>query len=834
MALFGRNADQRALRLFAERAGHDGGALVLTGEPGSGRTSLLDDLARTRTADGAWVLRGAGVPGTVPSDYADLDRLIAPLYEHLPELPSHLRESLSIAVGLAVGPAPSELSVGTALTMLLRHAARSRPLLIVVDDVQLWDQASRALLDFAGRRLDHSRVGLLVALPTTHRLDSGLAALPAHQLDPLSADASEAMLRSTAGGLADGVHRRVLADAAGCPLGLAELPWALSAEQRAGRESLPPVLPVTTRLTAGYAPMIGRLSPGPRNLLLLAALEGTGDLRPLGRAAGGTDILAELAAVEGAGLIRIEGAGRLRFSSPLVALTVVALAGAVELRRAHHAVAEALAELDPARAVRHLAQTALHPDETLARRLAEAAGHSLNGGNLDLAVDLWMRAAELTPAPETRQARRHAAAAVRVTALADPDGARELIRTDSGHSPAALVQAIIDVRTARRDDSGLADAHEQLRSALTAHHSVVADHLLAGAAATETLAAWYLGCGERAPADRSGPVDLLSGAFPQFGECDPFSSEDVDRALRQMYRTHDPVVAAQASLGLAYLDRLSESHDVLRRLVGAGSGLAAASALPVIASWCLADWPTGRWSEIDELTSDYDRLAAQHGAVDLLSPLPHLARGLLAAARGDRAQVRAVAADLTGPARRRAGIGPLLAHHVSGLLALGDGRFEVAYHHLAHLTTGASASHRSWATLDVVEAAWHSGHHDAARAAVDALSGLPATRVSERLAWLVRAGRAVVGGPEAGPLFAAVVGTPAAQRWPFDLARMHLAYGEHLRIHRDAGTAQFHLHQAARIFQRLGTPSWHGRAHQLVRAKPGDSPHGARSPQPVG
>jgi hypothetical protein len=819
MALFGRDPDQQALRLFAERADRLGGALVLTGKPGCGRTSLLDDLADDRAAAGVRVIRSAGVPGGGLSDHADLDSLIAPLYDSLAALPDHLREALSIAVGLEAGPTPSALSVGTAVTVLLRHAARLQPLLIAVDDLQHWDPASRALLGYAGRRLAYSRVGLVVTLPAAHRHEPELAGIPVHQLEPLPADAAEAMLRSTAGDLAAGVRRRILADAAGNPLALAELPRALSDGQRTGREVLPSVLPATARLTAAYAPVVGDLPPGARHVLLVAALESSADLPSLGRVTGKDGSLTELTAAERAGLIRIDEAGRLRFSSPLIPLTVTAAAGAVELRRAHHALAGALADLDPARSVMHLARTAVHQDEGLAARLAEAAARSLTAGDPDRAVDLWMLAAGLTPAPELRRSRRHAAAAVRTTALADLDGARELIVMDPGPGPSALVPAIIGVQVALRDGTGLTAAHERLLATMEQAHPHPLGQFLAEAARTASLAAWRLGRGQSEVTSQPGPAGLLSRAFIPAAGHESGCRLEVEGVLQQLHEQHNPLLAAQASLGLAYLDRLGESRDVLGRLVDAArSGRAVGSALPVIASWCLADWPTGRWSQIDELTAEYDRLAARHDAADFLSPLPGLATGLLAAARGDHDSARTAAARLAGPSDRPGDVGQLLAHHVSGLLALGDGDYDLAYEQLAHVGAGPSGAHRSWATLDMVEAAWRSGHPGRARDWVDALSRLPATRLSERLGWLVQAGRAVTAAPgAAGPLFAAAVSAPAAQRWPFDLARMQLAYGEHLIARRDAHAARLHLRHAARIFGRLGVPVWHDRAQQHLR-----------------
>lgn len=765
MALTGRDHDHQVLRLFAQRARRRGGALVLTGDPGSGRTTLLHDLAGGQAEAGTRVLRTVSPPEGLSSEYADLDRMIAPFYEDLPVIAAPLRESLSVAVGLKAGPPPSSLSVGSAVTMLLRQAARRGPTLIVVDDAHRWDPASRAVLGFAGRRLDNSRMGLIAAHPG----GGDLAEIPAHHLGPLDADAARAILRSTAGDLAGPVSRRVLADAAGNPLALTELPKALSDQQRAGHEPLPPLLAVTSRLQQAYASAIRALPALTRHLLLIAALDGTGDLRPLIHVAGGDGGPAGLTAAEHAGLIRVDDAGRLRFAQPVIAMTVAALAGAVELRRAHHVLAEALAGLDPARTLVHVAQTAIQPDEAIAGRLADAADRRMSSGRPGEAASLWARAAGLTPVPELRRSRWHAAAALRATALADPDGAQRMILKEPG---GGLAPAIVDVTLALRDGTGLAAAHERLLRAVRTCHAGPTRHLLAAAIRVLMRATWHL------------------------------DSEHAWVLVGQLSSAPGPAGPR--------LPAFSRAHHVELLTGQTDDRLEAGPALAVIASRCLANWPTGRWTDIDELTSEYDDIAARHDRTDFLSPLPRLAEGLAAAARGDVPRARAAAAGLSSG---HGGIGPRLAHHVYGLLALGDGDFDLAHQHLSHVP------HQSWSALDVTEAAWLSDHPDSAAACVRTLSRLAATALSERLSWIVLACRAVSAEPrDAESLFAAAVSAPEAQQRPFELARVQLAFGEHLRARREARPARFHLHQAARTFRRLGAPAWQARTQRSLRA----------------
>jgi hypothetical protein len=128
-----------------------GRALVVRGEPGVGKTALLDYL--TGRPSGCRIVRAAGVQSEMELAFAGLHQLCAPMLDHAESLPGPQRDALLTVFGLSAGPAPDRFLVGLAVLGLLSETAGERPLVCVVDDQQWLDQASAQALGFAARRL---------------------------------------------------------------------------------------------------------------------------------------------------------------------------------------------------------------------------------------------------------------------------------------------------------------------------------------------------------------------------------------------------------------------------------------------------------------------------------------------------------------------------------------------------------------------------------------------------------------------------------------------------------------------------------------------------------
>src|SRR5215469_8964518 len=288
-------------------------ALVVRGEPGAGKTALLEYLAGR--ASGCRVAAAAGVESKMELAFAGVHQLCAPMLDRLGGVPGPQREALRTAFGMSGGPAPERLVVGLAVLGLLSEVAAERPLVCLVDDAQWLDRASAQVLGFVARRLGAESVALVFAA----RVPAGdLAGLPELVVEGLREDDARALLGSALAGPLDArVRDQFIAETRGNPLALLELPRELTAEQLAGGFGLPAEMPLAGRVEDSFRRRVDALPDQARRLLLLAAAEPAGDPALLWRAAGRVGIGAAAAqpAAE-AGLV--EFGARVRFRHPLV------------------------------------------------------------------------------------------------------------------------------------------------------------------------------------------------------------------------------------------------------------------------------------------------------------------------------------------------------------------------------------------------------------------------------------------------------------------------------------------------------------------------------------
>lgn len=407
-ALVGREADSARLGAFLADVPHSGGALVLLGDPGIGKTALLAAVARDAEAAGMRVLHTVGVQYRARTGYSALRQLLAAspeAWSHAPVVPV-----LAAALDLERAAAPGPDAVADAVVSLVVRRSTDRPTLLVLDDAQWLDPASAVVLGQVARRLTGSRAAMLASVRLGHESFFDYSGLPAHDLRPLSEAASDELLRLRFPSLAPRVRRRLMADAEGNPLALLELPAALTDSQRAAAQPLPVRIPLTQRLQATFASRITALPAATRHLLLVAALEGTGNLLVVRRAVEGRCHLKHLAPAEHARLVHVDDAtGRLAFGHSLIRSVVVDLSTSHQRRGVHRALADAWTGVPEQRAW-HLAQAAEEPDAHVADLLEEAANISARRGDGPNAIAALLRSAGLSPAAPQR-ARRLAKAA---------------------------------------------------------------------------------------------------------------------------------------------------------------------------------------------------------------------------------------------------------------------------------------------------------------------------------------------------------------------------------------------------------------------------------------
>ncbi|MFD0567403.1 ATP-binding protein [Kitasatospora saccharophila] len=406
------------------------GGVLLHGPAGIGKTALLDALAQEAGPAGGTVLRSS--PTAAEADLPHL-ALIDLLGEALPglaeELPDHLRQALECAL-LHRAPQPGTptdpLAVRVAVLEALRRLAQRGPVLVLLDDTQWLDEASRQVIAFTARRLTDRRVRFAVTERTerTEHADAapemGALCPPAAReiaVGPLGERGTGALLRERLDLRLSGLTlTRVHTVSGGNPYYALELGRSLAAGGSESALAADPARPldVPHRLRALVSARLGELPDAARQSLTVLAAARTGTGLP--------DTVTEpLAAARRHGIVQPTPAGTPQFSHPLIAEVVLADATPAALREAHRLLADLAA--DPVEQVRHQALAADAADPQLASRLHRAADTALTRGAPGTAAELLRLAADHTPDPDAA-GRRLLAAARNAAAAGLPDLAR--------------------------------------------------------------------------------------------------------------------------------------------------------------------------------------------------------------------------------------------------------------------------------------------------------------------------------------------------------------------------------------------------------------------------
>ncbi|MFD7237719.1 AAA family ATPase [Streptomyces syringium] len=826
-----------------------GQALALRGEPGAGKTALLLRAAERSTP--ARVLRATGAEPESQMAFAALHQLLRPVSGLVDALPEAQREAVRGALGLAAPTGGQDrFLVSAGVLSLLAEAAVPDGLVCIVDDFQWVDRASADALLFAARRLGADGVGLLFAARDTAEARHALRDVPGLTVAGLAAaDAALVLAARSAVPPVPDVAALVAAATGGNPLALRETAGLLTPEQLTGRAPLPDPLPVGDGIGAVFGEQIARLPEATRLVLLVAALEGLGDLRLVLRAAARLGAAADaLDAAEAAGLLDIEPTG-IRFRHPLIRSAVHAGAGAADRRAVHRALAAESEEAgDTGRGARHRAEAALGPDEGIAAELAAAAGLArARGGYADAARTL-IRAADLTPDRRTRSLRLKDAA-VAAWLGGRPGQARSSLaaaREAAGDGGPSVEIA----QLSGRFELHSGDAAEALRTFLAAAEqasvhtsgqtpeqtararlSILADAAEAASYVGDTDAAVLIGRRAEELPEPGEPADaflrdvLIGAGALQGGD----SRGGAQRLRRALDAVPDDGFDALLLLWAAAAASLLGEGDVGARF-GARAGRVArvsgmVGTLPVVLeSTATAERMNSAFALSAALSEEGLALARETGITN--SAAAHLANlAVCAAVRGDETDARTYAHEALAIAiPHRLGLRVGVASYALGLLDLGLGRFEQAHERLTALTTaGPGAGHPAavWgSTADRVEAAVGAGDLDAARASVDFLERWSANATSPRAGALLARCRALVAEGDAAPellrhsLDLLADDSGAA----YDRARTALLLGERLRRERRVGEARPHLRHAAEAFGRLGAVPWERRALGELRA----------------
>jgi DNA-binding CsgD family transcriptional regulator len=839
--LLGRAAEQERIGgLLAGARDGRSGVLVIRGEPGIGKSALLD-YAREQ-AEGMAVLFARGLESESELPFAGLSELLAPVLDHLEVIPAPQRGALEGGLAMGPGGPGDRFAAYAGVLSLWAAAAEEAPLLVLVDDAHWLDRPSSEALVFAARRLGHEAVGVLFAAREEERRVFTAPSLPEMRPAGLNVEAALALLAERVDGeVSSAVAERLCSAAGGNPLALLELRELLTVAQLGGREPLPDPLPLGASLDDAYRHRIARLSTTTRRALTVAAASdfGAADELLVALEALRLDPSA-LDPAETAGIVALSPE-RIEFRHPLLRSAAYHSATGPERRAAHEALAGALrGERSLGRRAWHRARAVAAPDERVASELERAAQEAMSRGAPAAAASAMEVAARLTPDPDRRAGRLQEAGREAHLAGRFADAARllddALERTEDRLRAAEIRHLRGQVEMFAGSLSAAREQELAAASALQPLDPGRAAIALADAAGTLTMEGRQtraLAIAERAhaSAERIGGLPEQVSALTLGGIAALCGQSERASALIERARplvegealTGDQWLAAAFAYSRTWLDEDLEAREVITRTVEALRAASAIGFLPyALAVQCVIDFRLGNWAEAYAAGSESVRLAEETGQRNEFSN-SRVALARVEAGYGHReACVRHAQGALTAVQAAGAGAAGAQARAALGLLELGSDRpheaaeqFEQAERFLERL--GQPTAMRSIA--DRVEAYARAGKlADAER--VLGLLEEQAKRTGGRWAHAAaaRCRGLLAGQTEFEQHFLDALAWHDQVPAPFETARTRLCFGERLRRARRPADARQQLHLALDSFERLGAAPWDNKARRELDA----------------
>jgi DNA-binding CsgD family transcriptional regulator len=807
--------------------------LVLRGEPGIGKTALLDYVSEH--ASGCRVVRASGVQSEMELAFAGLHQLCTPMLGLLDRLPVPQQEALRTAFAMSAGPAPDQFHVALAVLGLLSEAAAEQPLVCLVDDLQWLDRASARALGFVARRLAADSVGMVFAARTP---SADLAGLPELTVTGLREEDSRTLLASALPWPVDPpVLSQIIAETFGNPLALLELPRGLTPAELAGGFGLPSARPLRSRIEESFQEKITALPDKTRLLLLVTAAEPSGNATVIWQAAKRLGVGAD-AAAPAVDARLVEFGVRVRFRHPLARSAVYQSASADERRAAHAALAQVIDPVDDQdRQTWHLAQAAPGPDEAVAARLEHCAGRAQARGGLSAAAAFLERAAQLTPDPVRRSGRLLAAARAKRDA-GELDAALGLLaiaetgpldKPQTGEAEHLRGQVALDQR--RGDDAArllisAARRYEDGDAALarTTYLEAFWAAIWAGDAAGLRRAA------EAARATLPGPsprraVDVLLDALAfRVTEGYAAAASELATALElighgdvgevERWNWHPGALVALEMWDFETWQAIASGQVRKSRETGALVHLQ--FALTYQARTCLL---AGDLTRAERFIEEDELIAEATG-----NPPFGYSAMMLAAWRGDEKEASSLVgmtlaqSAAGGQQDPRLGVAATFAACASAVLHNGLGRHDAAYAAVRHLLPSDPTAFMFYEPLimpELAEAAYRIGEAGLVRdvhAWLSERAGIAGTDWAQGMAARVRA---FLGeGEEAGNWYRESVTRLRATRLRAEVARSQLLYGEWLRRERRLPEAREQLREAYYILAEAGMRAFADRARR--------------------
>ena len=830
--LQGRDHDIALIERMIERIDQGGSTLVISGEPGIGKSALLEEARRRARERDLAVLSMTGVLAEVHLPFAALEQALRPLMKEAAGLVPRQRSALLSAFGMHDDTgAPDIFLVALATLSLLTESATRRPILLVADDVQWLDEATYEVLAFISRRLSSDPVVLFVAMRDGFdRLFDDASHLRLRLSGLGEADAGQ-LLDAHAPDLSADLRSRFLKEASGNPLALLELPR----DRRAADIRETTWLPLTERLERAFSARLADLPAITRMLLFVAAENDGTSLHEILRA--GEAVLGEPVHIDAftpaiaARLIDIDET-EVRFRHPLVRSAMHQAADLATRQKIHAALAVIVhGELD--RHLWHRAAATIGPDEELAGEYDVMAGRALRKGAVAMAIEVLEKAAALSGTARTRCDRLLRAAELAAD-LGQPDLLERLLRQADMGEPDQVASARIAwcremVQPPMVNDPAKIPTLVGLAAeARAAGATDLASNLLWRAAQR----CWW------SNADGDIRKSILMAAKS-------LELPDTDPCLIAISAYVEPLHLGGDILGrLQWLAGTSGGNPVAARMLGSTANVIGAFDLGVsfltysatalrdqgrlsdlarvLFAQAWAEMEVGDWTGAMRETEESVRFAEETGGT-LWIAAATIVKARLAGMMGNLEQSQAYAAQ----AERlvlSVGASFLLAmlQTARGVAAIGAGRHWEAYEHLRRLFAPADPAFNTgiqfFGLADFVEAAVVSGHAETAEDVIEEMQRIAGPSPVPWVETMLCYGKALLAAPADAELFYLQGLGPVSGKWPFLRGRLLLAYGGWLRRQRRSVDARAPLREARNIFDALSALPWSERAREELRA----------------
>jgi DNA-binding CsgD family transcriptional regulator len=835
MELVGRTQERSTLDSLIELSHRGrGGALVIHGDAGIGKTALLDYAVRSAQSLGAQVIRLSGLESEMEMDFAALHRMLLPLLERRTGLPAPQRNALDRAFGLAAGSASDQFLISMAALTISTEAAADHPMLCVIDDAQWIDRASLEAVSFVARRLQADRLVILFSVRDL-RGSGALADLPRLTVPGLAKDEAYELLCATAGERVEPeVAGRIILESRGSPLAIVELVEALGPVLTSGGV-LPDLLPIGDRLEAHFLGQVRSLRDDTQVFLLLAAAETSRDGSTIRRASVllGLDGDCERDAIDR----RLVQGPHLEFRHPLIRSAVYGGASPQERRSAHAALAAGTdAVRDPDRRAWHLASAAVGADDDVATELEVSAQRARSRGGHGTEATFLARAAEMTSNPDERARRFLEAAQASLTAGNLRRAGALLGEASTGLDTPLLRARALRMRAALQSFTLPAEVPLVLLDAARALEEL--DVPLARDTYVESLQASMISCqftngittGELAKAVLAGPCgsatdatvgDVLALGFAHrlagsFADAVPMLRRGID-----MLRSGeaDAGITRWAVMGSNAAAELWDSDGYRRMLDGHEQSERARGALDALVITLNGLGNHEMWTgAFAAAEARYVEVSSILEALGRDASIWRLAEVENLAWQGRVDETRTNAAVLTGEVVF-AGILSNLALLALTTLDVALGNYADALGNARQVYDADPVPHGNQVLPNLVEAGVRVGDRDVAGAALARLSErATASQTPWALGLLARCQALMASDTAADPLYEHAIVLLGDTDMAPDLARAHLLFGEWLRRQKRTIEAREHLRAAFDSFSMMGADAFAQRSRIELEA----------------